>query len=265
MTSTRSWLLSAALLATLAVPAFAAEEDLPPEEQYHVRLEYLWWSPELDGQLQKGFSGAEGTVLDTRSDLGIARTGSNLARGTFRFGGGWKLRAAWHRMDYGGDVPAARAFVYGSAYVTPDDRVVTSFTGHEVTAELEYDVVQRSWGFAGLRLGAQYFDVSTTLVALQGAETVGRIADTERLPVPVAGVAVRVYPLYRFSLEGEFSGLPAGSRGHLWDLMLAVRGHLGDRIAVTFGWRKLALEGHNDRDSLSLGMSKWTLGVEISL
>ncbi len=154
-----------------------------------MRLEYLWWSPQLDGQLQKGFSESEGTVLDTRADLGIRETASNLLQGTVRFGGRWKLRGAWHRMDYDGDVPAARAFVYGTADVSPEQRVVTSFTGHEFTAELECDLVQRSIGFAGLRLGVKYFDVSTTLVAIDDGQTIGRVADTEKLPVPVVGVA----------------------------------------------------------------------------
>jgi hypothetical protein len=262
---TRSWLLSTLLLLAALPGLTFAEEDLPAAEQYHVRLEYLWWSPELDGTLQKGFSGSEGTVLDTRADLGIRESASNLLQGTLRFGGRWKLRGAWHRMDYDGDVTAARAFVYGTADVSPDQRVVTSFTGHEFTAELECDLVQRSLGFAGLLLGVKYFDVSTTLVAIADERTVGRVADTERLPVPVVGVAIRVYPHARVSLEGELSGLPAGSRGHLWELQLAARGHLGDRLAVTLGWRKLALEGHNDRDTLKLGLSKWTLGVEISL
>lgn len=266
MLPTRSRFLCTALL-LLALPglARAAEDELPAAERYHLRLEYLWWSPQLDGELQKGFSESEGTVLATRDDLGIEETGSNLLQGTLRFGGRWKLRGAWHRMDYDGDVPAARAFVYGSAYVSPDQRVVTSLTGNELTAELQCDLVQRAVGFAGLRLGVKYFDVSTTLVALEGEQMLARVADTERLPVPVVGVSMRVYPHERVSVEGELSGFPAGSRGHLWELLVAARGHLGDRLAVTAGWRKLALEGHNDRDSLVLGLSKWTLGVEISL
>jgi hypothetical protein len=263
---TRSRILCATLLlAALPGLAAAAEDELPAAERYHLRLEYLWWSPQLDGQLQKGFSDSEGTVVDARKDLGIRQTGSNLLQGTLRFGGRWKLRGGWHRMDYDGDVPAARAFVYGSAYVSPDQRVVTSFTGQEFTAELQCDVVQRALGFAGLRLGVKYFDVSTALVVTENDKTLARVADTRKLPLPVVGVAARVYPHERVSLEGEFSGFPAGSRGHVWELAVAARGHLGDRLAVTVGWRKQALEGHNDRDSLTLGMSKWTLGVEISL
>jgi hypothetical protein len=255
----------ALLLAGLPLSVFATEDELPASERYHLRLEYLWWSPDLDGELQKGFSDDLGTVLDAREDLGMHETGSNLLQGNLRFGGRWKLRGAWHRMEYDGDVPAARAFVYGSAYVSPDQRVVTSFTGHELTAELQCDVVQRTIGFAGLRLGVKYFDVSTTLVALENDAILARVADTERLPLPVVGITVRLYPHPRVSLEAELSGLPAGSRGHLWELLLAARGHLGDRIAVTGGWRKLAFEGHNDRDSLTLGMGKWAFGVEISL
>jgi len=266
VTPMRSTLLSASLLvAALPGLSHASEEELPAAERYHVRLEYVWWSPELAGQLQKGFSNQEGTVLDTQQDLGIQETGTNLLQGTLRFGGRWKLRGAWHRMDYSGDVTAARAFSFGNLDVSPNDRVVTSFSGHEYTAELQCDVVQGTFGFAGLRLGAKYYDVATTMVAVGTGQTVGRVSDSRQLPVPVIGAAVRYYPFEHVSLEAELSGIPAGSRGHLWEASVAARGHLADRLAIMVGWRKLALEGHNDRDSLSLGLSKWTLGVEISL
>ncbi len=265
MRSTSSALLCLLLLAALPGLSHAAEEDLPLAERYHVRLEYLWWSPQLDGKLQKGFSSQEGTLVDAQADLGIQETGTNFLQGTVRFGGRWKLYGAWHRMDYAGDVPAARAFSFGDVDVSPDQRVLTSFSGHEFTAELQCDVVQGSFGFVGLRLGAKYYDISTTLVAVANGQTLGRVADSRQLPVPVIGAVVRYYPLEHISLEAELSGLPAGSRGHLYELMVGARGHLADRVAVTVGWRKLALSGHNDRDSLDVGLGKWTLGVEISL
>jgi hypothetical protein len=267
MTLTRSRLLCISLLLA-AAPALAqaAEEDLPMSERYHVRLEYLWWSPQLDGQLQKGTAESEGTVLDAKADLGIRETTSNVLQGTLRFGGRWKLRGAWHRLGYDGDVAATKAFDYASVHVSPNDRVQTSLTGHEFTAALECDLMQRSIGYAGLVLGAKYFDVNTTVAAIAAdGRTVGRVIAQDGLPVPVAGVAVRLYPHERVSLEGEFSGFPAGSHGHIWEATVAARGHLGDRLALTVGWRKLSLDGHTDRGSLKLGLSKWTLGVEISL
>lgn len=260
----RPWCLT--LLSLLLLPAAAeAQAELPAAEQYHVRLEYLWWSPALSGELQKGFSEREGTLLNAQADLGIERQGANLLQGTLRLGKGWKLRGSWTPLDYRGDVVADSAFVYGTTVVAPGQRVVTSLSGNYSTAALEWDPLERSRGFLGVLLGVKYFDVDTTLVAVADDVTISRVAETDRLPIPVFGLAGRVYVTERISLEGELSGLPAGERGHLFELLLAGRGHLSDRIAGTLGWRKLALEGRDGRDYLKIGLSRWTFGVEISL
>ena len=84
--------------------------------------------------------------------------------------------------------------------------------------------------------------------------------------MPVVGLAGRLYLAERVSIEGELSGLPAGSRGHVWELdgrRARCTSRTGSPSPV--GWRRLALEGRNDRDYLKLGLSKWTFGVEISL
>ncbi len=265
--STRSRLLCATLLfAALPAWASATEDELPAAERYHLRLEYLWWSPQLDGQLQKGTSEGEGTILDAQADLALRETAANLLQATLRVGGRWKLRAAWHRMGYDGDAEATKVLDYASVHVGPNDRIQTSIKAHEVTGALECDLMQRSIGYAGLLLGAKYFNVNTTVTGLaDGTTVVGRVTSKDGLPVPIAGLAVRLYPHERVSVEGEFLGFPAGSHGHLWEATVAARGHLGDRLAVTAGWRKVSLDGRTDRGSLKLGLSKWTLGVEISL
>jgi hypothetical protein len=243
----------------------AAQEDLPAPEHYHVRLEYLWWSPALSGQLQKGISDQEGSLLDARADLAVQEHAANLLQGTLRLGGKWKLRASWTPLNYSGDTVSVSSFVYGTVSVVPGQRVLTTLKGNYITTAVEWDALERDRGFLGLLAGVKYFDVDTVLVAAEGDTPVGRVAETRRLPIPVAGLSGRVYVTDRISLEGELSGLPAGDRGHLFELLLAARAHLSDRLAGTVGWRKLGLEGRDGRDFLNLGMSTWTIGIEISL
>ncbi len=261
----RSWscptLLSLSLLPALAV----AQEELPAPEHYHVRLEYLWWSPQLSGQLQKGISSQEGTLLDARADLDIQEHGANLLQGTLRFGGRWTLRASWTPLDYGGDTIAAASFVYGTTTVLSGQRVVTTLKGNYFTTALEWDVLERRRGFLGLVAGVKYFDVDTVLVAVEADVPVSRVAETKRIPIPVAGLTGRFYVTDRISVEGELTGLHAGDRGHVLELLLAGRAHLSDRLAGTIGWRKLGLEGRDGRDYLNLGMSTWVFGIELSL
>jgi hypothetical protein len=262
--ATRSWLPGLLCLSFLPAAA-AAQADLPPAEQYHLRLEYLWWSPTPTGELQKGVSEVEGTVLNTRADLGIEKHSANALQGTLRLGNAWKLRGSRIPLAYRGDVVSVSSFVYGTAVVAPGQRVVTSLSGNYFTAALEWDPLERWRGFLGVLLGVKYFDVDTTLVAVADDETISRVAETEKLPIPVVGLAGRVYVTERISLEAELSGLPAGERGQLFEILLAGRAHLSDHIAGTLGWRKLALEGRDGRDYLKLGLSTWTFGVEFSL
>jgi hypothetical protein len=251
---------SLALAALLAPPAHGGE--LPAAEKYTVRLEYLLWSPQPSGQLQKGLGDVEGTLLDAEADLGLGEGGANALRGTLRLGGSWKLRGSWSPLEFRGDVTAGQPFVYGTTVVRAGDRVLTSLLGNYVTAELEWDFVERQRGFLGLLVGVKYFDVDAALV--NGA-TSSRVLETERLPIPVVGLAGRAYLHRRLSVEGELSGLTVGDRGHVGELLLSARVHVVDRIAVTGGFRKLVLEGRNDRDFFHLDLGTWTLGVELSL
>jgi hypothetical protein len=152
--------------------------------------------------------------------------------------------------------------VYGTTAVGAGDQVITTLKGNYVTGELEWDFVDRRQGFLGLLVGVKYFDVDAILL---NADTSSRVAETERLPIPVLGLAGRAYLHPRFSLEAELSGLPAGDRGHVWEFLLAARVHLSDHLAATGGYRRLALEGRDDRDFFNLDLGTWTFGVELSL
>jgi hypothetical protein len=259
--ATRTSLLAFSALLALVVPA-AAQEQQPPSERYHLRLEYLWWSPQPAGQLQKGFSDREGSLVDVQTDLGLQQSSANTLRGALRLGTSWKLRGSWAAIDFRGDVTAAKGFEYGTAVVRSGDEVRASIKGNYGTAELEWDFLKRPQGFAGLLLGAKIFDIDTLLL---NVDTEDRVAETQRLPIPVVGLAGRMYFGRHFSMEGEVSGLTIGDRGHVWEWTIAARVHLTDRLAGTGGYHRLALEGRDERDYLKLDLGQWTYGVEISL
>jgi hypothetical protein len=252
--------LALALAAAAAAPA-AAQEELPAPERYHLRLEYLWWSPQPGGQLQKGFSDQEGTLLGVE-ELGIQGHRANELRAALRLGTSWKLRGSWSPIDFRGDVAAARPFVYGTVDVLLAQRVITSLKGNYGSAELEWDFLKRPQGFLGVLAGARIVDVDTLLL---NVDTSDRVLETERLPIPSFGLTGRLYLDRRFSLEGELSGLTIGERGHIWELHAAARFHVSDHLAASGGYRRIELEGRTDRDFLKLGLGRWTLGVEISL
>jgi hypothetical protein len=254
-------LVAAAFALAGAVPA-AAQSEHAPAERYTVRLEYLFWSPQPKGEVQKGVSAVEGTLLDVEADLGLAEHAANPARGTLRLGTSWKLRGSWSPIDFRGQATASRGFVYGTTVVQAGQRVFASLKGNYITTELAWDFLRRPQGFLGLLVGVKFVDVDSLVL---NEETSSRVVETERLPIPVLGLAGRAYLTSRFSVEGELSGLTIGDRGHVFEVFLAARVHLSDHIAATAGYRKLALEGRDGRDYLDLDLGTWTLGAEISL
>jgi hypothetical protein len=251
-----------ALLTLLATASPGLAQDLALEEQYVLRLEYLWWSPTPQGELQKGLGDFEGTVLDIETDLGVESGNANSLRGAIRLGPTWKLVGGWTPLDFGGDTTAPQPFVYGTLVARFGDRILTSLKGNYITAALQWDFVANSGGYLGALGGVKYFDVDTVMV---NADTSIRVAEAEKLPVPVVGLAGRAYFQEWFSFEGEISGMTAGSRGHLLEWLFAFRVHFTDRLAATGGYHKLSIEGRDDRDSLTLRLGTWTFGVEISL
>jgi hypothetical protein len=250
------------LLLLASPPAARAQDALPLAEQYTLRFEYLWWSPTPSGEIRKGLGDFGGTLLDIEEDLAVEKGKGNTIYGTVRLGGGWKLRGGWTDLDFSGDTFAERPFLYGTLVARFGDQIVTSLKGNLVTADLEWDFTQGEWGFLGGLAGVRFFDVDTVMLNVATAD---RVAETDRLPIPVLGLAGRAYLGEWVSLEGQLAGITAGSRGHLWEWVVALRFHATEHVAGTTGYRSLSVEGQDDRDFFGLKLSTWTFGIELSL
>jgi hypothetical protein len=249
-------------VALLLAGTVEAQDRLPPPERYTFRVEYLWWQPTPSGEIQKGLGEREGTLLDIEDDLEVESGRANPLKGTVRLGQSWKLRLAWTPLDFEGDTPAPRPFSYGTLIARFGDQVITSLEGNLYSTDVEWDFLGVEGGYLGGLFGVRYFDVDTLVL---NVDTSRRVAETERLPIPVLGFSGRAYVSEWVSLEGEIAGITLGSRGHLWDWTAAVHVHLTDRLALTGGYHGLSLEGQDDRDYLRLKLSTWTFGLEISL
>jgi hypothetical protein len=139
--------------------------------------------------------------------------------------------------------------------------VVTSIKGAYYSADLEWDFLKGPHGFLGAVVGAKLFDVDASLV---NASINAREVDTITAPVPVIGLASRVYA-GRVSVEGEVAGLSAGSRGSMLEAEGSVRLHISDHLAAMGGYRHLSLDGKDGKDQVKLKLGGWQFGLEISL
>jgi hypothetical protein len=258
----RGWTGSALMAAlSLAGAAQAQEPNLPPQEKYGLRLQYREFRPKLTGDASKASGDTEGSTVDVTNDLGFADKRTFDLRATVQFKRGWKLRGSFTPFDYNGDVEATRSFDYGNTHYGRFDHVVSSLKGRYYSADLEWDVVKGRYGYLGAVAGAKLFDVDAALV---NASINSREVDTITAPIPVIGLATRVYAS-RVSFEGEIAGLSVGSRGSMLEAEGSVRIHLSDRMAIMGGYRHLSLDGKDGLDHVNIKLGGWQFGLEISL
>jgi hypothetical protein len=259
----RGWTGGAALtLFSLAGAASAQDSsNLPPAEKYGLRLQYREFRPSLTGDVQKGFANKDGTVVDVKNALGIADKRTFDVRGAIQFKRGWKLRGSYTPLDYKGDTEVGTGFNYGETRYARFERVVTTVKGAYYSADLEWDFIKGPHGFLGAVVGAKLFDVDAALV---NVSVNSREVDTLTSPIPVIGLATRLYA-GRVSVEGEIAGLSAGSRGSAWEAEGSVRLHVSDRLAAMAGYRHLSLNGKDGLDQVKLKLGGWQFGLEISL
>jgi len=194
-------------------------------------------------------------------DLGIADKRTFDVRGTLQFKKGWKIRGSYTPLKYSGDTEVPRTFTYGDTRYERFERVVTSIKGAYYSADLEWDFLKGPHGFLGAVVGAKMFDVDASLV---NASINAREVDTLTAPVPVIGLASRLYA-GRVSVEGEVTGLSAGSRGSMLEAEGSVRLHISDHLAAMGGYRHLTLDGKDGKDQVKLKLGGWQFGLEISL
>jgi hypothetical protein len=248
----------------LAAPGLAAaqglgQDDYPGAEHYILRLEYREFRPALTGTVQKGLGG---TAIDLIKDLKIEDKRTFEVDGALQIKRGHKLRGSYTPLDYRGDVAELRkTFVYGGTTFERFSRVVTSLKGGYYSASYEWDFLRGPRGYLGALIGAKMFDIDTIVVApVEGQREV----QTTRDPLPALGVTGRVYA-WRFSFEGEFSGLTLGDRGSIYEFQMGTRFHLSDRIAAQGGYRTVKREVKDGADQGVVKIGGWQFGLELSL
>jgi hypothetical protein len=242
--------------------ARAQVEDYPPQEKYHLRVEYREYRPGLEALVVNGTVDKDGTELDLTDDLGVEDDRTFEIRGAIQIARGHKIRGSYTPLDYDGEVEEAdQAFTYGNTDFQRFDRVVSSFKGGYYGASYEFDFVKGSRGYLGAVAGARMLDIDALVSAPDKSV---REINQVRTFSPILGIASRMYA-GRFSLETEFAGMSLGSRGSVWEFEIAGRAHISDRLALEGGYRSLKLKGEDGPDNGDIQLKGWNFGLELSL
>jgi hypothetical protein len=242
----------------------AQAQSVPGPENYKIRIQGFTWSGDIEGEIQKGLGGDEGTLLDLNNDLGLTATRTYGIDGSIQFGGGWKLRGSFTPIDYTGDVESRQNFSFGDDDYFVGERVVTTLQGKYYTGGLQWDFVRKPAGYFGIFIGAKVLDGDFVLIA---PGTGKRDVESGVAPAPVVGISSRLYAGRRFSTEFEYSGMWFGDRGRVSEMVVAFRFHLSDRLAGMGGYHRLNIEGRptEERDFVRVKISGAIFGVELSL
>ena len=256
-----AWVLVVGLA---SAPMAARAQSLPAAETYRLRVEGFTRGGGIEGEVQKGFGSNPGTLLDLVDDLAVEGKRTYGISGTIQFVPGIKLRGSYAKLDYSGDTIAARPFTFGLSNFSGGDRVVTTVRGTYYTGALEWDFVKSGTGYLGAFVGVKVLDGDFVLVSPSAGK---RDVESGIAPLPVLGIASRVYTSKRISVETEISGMTIGHRGTVYEIVLATRFHFSDRIAAMAGYRRFKLTARptEDRDYLSVKLAGLVFGVELSL
>jgi hypothetical protein len=256
----RPWLVALSSV----VPALGAAQtspDLAPPERYRVRLEYRFFTSQLDGDVARNGGGVEGAPFDLKEDIGIEDDTTWEARGTIRFSPKIKLRGSYTALDYKGAAVLAERIVVDGIGFNIGESTTSSIKGAFYSADLEFDFLARSAGFIGITAGARAPDIDTVLVAAASGK---RVFNTYRPVCPAVGLAFRGYA-GRLSLEGGFSTFARISGRKTTDFEMSARLHVSDRLAIGGGYRYLSFNAEDDLGLADVSLKGWTYGVELGL
>ena len=168
-------------------------------------------------------------------------------------GSGTKLRGGYTPLDYSGDQDAPKTFTYGDTRYERFTRVVSSAKGGYYSADIQWDFIQKPWGFLGLIVGAKAIDVDVNVVDV--ADNV-REVDTYRDGRSRGRPRRRASTAGKFSFEGEISGLTVGDRGNVFDTHGMARFHVSDRLALQGGYRLLRITGNEGDAEVNLRLQR---------
>ena len=191
--------------------------------QRDVRLEFegRYWFTDLEGRV-KITEDDIGTDINFKKDLDIKDEGYPELRFTLYTGKKSKIRFAYAQVGYEGDENIGRTILFDGTTYNVGTRVVTDL-------DVKYYRIGWAWQFInidngffklGTLIDAKGFWTKTTLEAPDVA-----LKEKERVVfvIPTIGAALDINPHKMLNIFAEFSGLPAGKYGYVYDAEAGIK------------------------------------------
>ena len=240
--------LSLAILSPYSI-AFA-EEGVG--DKFILELEGRYWMPKLNANLKLSDYNTIGvmilgTDINIKNDLGIDNKNFLSGRLILRLGNS-KIRFSYLPIRYEGEKAVSQSVSFGGTTYSANTTVKTELKADMYDLTYEYDALKTELGFLGIILGVKYFDLYGKLEAA-GASEEGK----GQAPIPVIGLAGRVYPIKYFNISGEITGLTVG-KASIYDAEAELNINPIQYVGISGGYRiiRFSAEGDNKKDKATL-------------
>jgi len=244
--------LSIAILAIfLPYSIVFAEEGVG--DKFILELEGRYWIPKLSANLKLSdynTMGVEilGTDINIKNDLGIKDENFFSGRLILQITKRNKIRFSYLPIRYEGEKSVTQSVSFGGTTYTAGTTVKTELKADIYDLTYELDALKWDVGFIGIIVGVKYFDLYGKLEAA-GVSEEGK----GQAPIPVIGLAGRIYPIKYINLSGEITGLSVG-KASIYDAEAALNVNPIKYVGISGGYRiiRFSAEGDNDKDKATL-------------
>ena len=235
-----------------AAPLFAAGAEL------EVRL----WSVDLSGTVRVD-DGAAGSVIDLESELGIGSDEPVEVRLVWRPSKKTSVRLGWASLGFTGEAELEESVTFGGQ---------TFLLNSVVASSLDFDYARAdfAWQFLANGDATVRFGPMVGARGLRGDATLSTnllgvlplsVSESFEFGFGAAGVVLDVEPSRKIHLYAEWSTLVTSDEGDLTDLEAAVRYYPLDRLAVTAGYRAIAIDVREGDDLLDVDLDGPFFGI----
>jgi len=191
-----------------------------------------------------GFVRSDDTEVDLNTDLGIQ---DRRAHGQFQavFKPGRKHRLSFESILYRleGHNDLVRTIEFGGRTYDVRATIDTSARLNYLFAGYQYDITSRSWGHAGVLVGASYFDATATATS----PNYGFASEQQKVPLPIVGTEFRIFPVANndvLNFNGVVKGMSFGSYGRYVHGTLNAGFTIRRRVTLQAGYQILDLDIH---------------------
>jgi hypothetical protein len=245
-------LIAVFLLMAILSPYSIAFAEEGVGDKFILEFEGRYWMPKLNANLKLSdynTMGVEilGTDINIKDDLGIDNKNFFSGRLILKLGNS-KIRFSYLPIRYEGEKSVTQSVSFGGTTYTANTTVKTELKADMYDLTYEYDAIKGDFGFLGIILGVKYFDLYGKLEA-SGASEEGK----GQAPIPVIGLAGRIYPIKYINLSGEITGLTVG-KASIYDAEAALNVNPIKYVGISGGYRiiRFSAEGDNEKDKATL-------------